>query len=335
MKLAQRLRQLELFAHFGDSQLERLAGSVSRSRYPAGVTVLKEGDPTQDAYLIDTGRIRIQRATPYGKYPLAVLESGDMFGEAAFVDAGARSGDAFAETATDLLILNPLALTTLIARDQGVALGLYWAFWRSLSRKLRATNESLAQFFSHGVPPSIPAGRSARHPTGEFHVDIAAKRDLFLEQKLASMEINFLASLSKEKKLQAGETIFREGDAGDAMYVVLEGRVMISKHIPGAGEEALAFLERGDYFGEMALIDNEPRSAEAKASDGGAVVLAIPREVVNQLLGVQRVSSLRLLRILCSLVAKRLREIDDKIVTWYILAGGALGGPEEQHPSES
>ena len=52
------------------------------------------------------------------------------------------------------------------------------------------------------------------------------------------------------------------------MYVVLEGRIMISKYIPGAGEEALAFLERGDYFGEMALIENQPRSADAK-SDGG------------------------------------------------------------------
>ena len=69
--------------------------------------------------------------------------------------------------------------------------------------------------------------------------------------------------------------IFREGEKGNEMYVVLEGRVMISKYIPGAGEEALAFLERGGYFGEMALIDNEPRSADAKAHEGGAVVLVI------------------------------------------------------------
>ena len=54
------------------------------------------------------------------------------------------------------------------------------------------------------------------------------------------------------------------------MYVVLEGRVMISKRIPGAGEDALAFLERGDYFGEMALIDDENRSASATAHDDGA-----------------------------------------------------------------
>ncbi|MGD2115412.1 MAG: cyclic nucleotide-binding domain-containing protein, partial [Acidobacteriota bacterium] len=116
-----------------------------------------------------------------------------------------------------------------------------------------------------------------------------------------------------------------EGDAGATMYVVLEGQIMISKNIPGAGDEALAFLERGDYFGEMALIDNKPRSADARAHDRGAVVLAIPGDVLSGILDIQKVSSLRLLKILCTLVAKRLRELDDKLVGWFILAGGGQG----------
>ena len=141
------------------------------------------------------------------------------------------------------------------------------------------------------------------------------------------MEINFLTTLSKERRFPPGEVIFREGEDGHEMYVVLDGRVMISKYISGAGEEALAFLERGDYFGEMALIDNQPRSAEAKAHEGGAVVLAIPREVVNGILDMHKISSLRLLKILCNLVATRLRELDDKIIGWFILAGGGGASP--------
>jgi CRP-like cAMP-binding protein len=159
--------------------------------------------------------------------------------------------------------------------------------------------------------------------SGEFHVDLASKRKLFQEQKLSNLEINFLTSLSKERKYGPNQVIFREGEMGNEMYVVLEGRVMISKYIPGAGEEALAFLERGGYFGEMALIDNQPRSADAKAHEGGAVVLVIPREVLEGILDINKLSSIRLLTILCNLVASRLRELDDKIIGWFIIAGGS------------
>lgn len=314
---------MPLFSHFSDSQLEKLAGGIARVRYPAAVTVVKEGDPTQDAYIVEKGRVRIQRETPYGKFALAQLAEGDLFGEASFVDAVARSGDAFGETPTELLVLNPVAIAAVTDKDQRLALALFWTFWKSLSGKLRRTNDNLGRFFGQGgVAPHRPTA-PLTPPPGEFHVDLSTKRHLFQEQKLSPMEINFLTSLSRERKVAPGEVLFREGDPGDAMYVVLSGRVMISKFIAGAGEEALAFLDRGDYFGEMALIDNQPRSADAKAHEGGAVVLRIPHDVVEGLLDPHKVSSLRLLRLLASLVSKRLRELDDKIVGWYILAGGS------------
>ena len=64
-------------------------------------------------------------------------------------------------------------------------------------------------------------------------------------------------------------------------------------------------------------------SSFTAATDGEAVVLSIPKMVVEQLLDMHKISSVRLLRILCGLVAQRLREIDDKLVGWYILSGGS------------
>jgi len=317
------LRRWEVFAHFTDQQLELLAPCVTRSRRAAGSLLMKEGEPTLDAYLIESGEVRIQRNTPYGSFNLATLEPGDLFGETSFVDRSTRSGDAIAIADTDLVILSPAALGPAMEGDQRLMLALHWAFWKSLSKKLRQTNDKLTQFFSQTGKPPTTQSTSPRDASGEFRIDLAAKRKLFEEQKLSNLEINFLTSLSKEKKFPPQKVIFREGEVGDEMYVVLEGRVMISKYIPGAGEEALAFLERGDYFGEMALIDKQPRSADAKAHDGGAVVLAIPREVLNGILDINRLSSLSLLKILCNLVATRLRELDDKIIGWFILAGGA------------
>jgi CRP/FNR family cyclic AMP-dependent transcriptional regulator len=317
------LRRWEIFSHFTDEQLVQLAQHATRDRHPAGSMIVKEGEETQDAYLIESGGVRIQRKTPYGHFSLAALEPGTLFGETSFVDRVPRSGDAVTTADTELIALNPVALGTLIESDPRFKLALYWAFWKSLSSKLRQTNDNLTRFFSQtGKPPSTEAA-SPRESTGEFHVDLASKRKLFQEQKLSSMEINFLATLSKERKYGPSQVIFREGEMGNEMYVVLEGRVMISKYIPGAGEEALAFLERGGYFGEMALIDNEPRSADAKAHEEGAVVLVISREVLEGILDINKISSIRLLTILCNLVASRLRELDDKIIGWFIIAGGS------------
>jgi CRP/FNR family cyclic AMP-dependent transcriptional regulator len=323
LDIASLLRRWELFAHFTPEQLAQLAGCTSLVQLPPRAIMLKEGESTFDTYLIQSGSVRIQRKTPYGKFALASLGPGTLFGETSFVDGGPRTGDAVTATDSELLAFDPQALQELLERDPRFRLALYWAFWKSLSGKLRQTNDNLTRFFSVERPESIEEPVTHFQAGGDFHVDMAAKRKLFAEQKLSGLEINFLTTLSREKQFSPQQVIFREGESAHEMYVVLEGRVMISKFIPGAGEEALAFIERGGYFGEMALIDNAPRSADAKAHDEGAVVLAIPREVLEGILDINKVSSLRLLSLLCNLVASRLRELDDKVITWFILAGGS------------
>jgi CRP-like cAMP-binding protein len=323
LTVAERLARAELFSHFAPPKLERLAAGVELERVPAESYVVRQGESTRDAYLIESGGIRIQRATPYGSFALAILSRGELFGDAAFVDTEVRSGDAYTTSASELLVLRADRLEPLLDNDPLLATALYWAFWRSLSGKLRRTNEKLSRFFAQGEPTPLGSDDMARSPVGDFRIDLRTKRELFSEQKLSPLEINLLSTLSKERRLRGGEVLFREGDPGDAMYVVLEGRVRISKRISGVGEEALGILERGDYFGEMALIERQPRSADAKAHDaGGAVVLSIPQDVVDGLLDIRKVSAVGLLRILCRLVSKRLREVDDKLITWYILAGG-------------
>ena len=96
----------------------------------------------------------------------------------------------------------------------------------------------------------------------------------------------------------------------------------ISKHIPGVGEEALAILEKGDFFGEMALVDNEPRSADARAHANGTTVLTISRSVLNEILSVDVESAYQFLFILCRILTRRLREINLKIIQWRLMAGG-------------
>lgn len=304
-----------------DRQIHILAEHGTRTRHAADSKVFDEGEESRDVYLVLDGKVRIERRTPYGSFALAELGPGEVFGESSFLDAKARSGCCSMIEDGELFAFNPQVLAPVLEDDKRLTMALYWAFWKSLSKKLRATNDQLTRFFARGAAASEPEHRMEAS-ADQVHVGIDAKRSLFQEQKLSSMEINFLASLSKAERLEPGEVLFREGATGDHMYVVLEGRMLISKQIPGAGEEALAILERGDYFGEMALIDREPRSADARAHETGAVVLGISREVLEGILDIQRVSSLRLLRLLCMLITKRLREIDDKLIGWYIFDAG-------------
>ncbi len=111
--------------------------------------------------------------------------------------------------------------------------------------------------------------------------------------------MKLLATFSAEERFRSGSMIFREGEKGDKLYIVLDGRVRISKFIPGVGEEALTVLDRGDFFGEMALIDAMPRSADAKAHEKDTTVLSIDRATLNEILSMDPHASMQFLNLLC------------------------------------
>src|SRR5689334_1433688 len=74
-----------------------------------------------------------------------------------------------------------------------------------------------------------------------------------------------LASVLQEKDYNENQTVFAEGDPGDSMYFIIEGGVRIEKLIqgPSGSRKTLAVLQAGDYFGEMSLVEQKPRSASA------------------------------------------------------------------------
>ena len=100
---------------------------------------------------------------------------------------------------------------------------------------------------------------------------------------LGPEELRFLETAAVEREYAAKETIFQEGDKGDGMYVVLEGEVRISALVTQQERRVLSRIGPGDYFGEMAVLDAEPRSATASAEKTTRAVF-IPREKILELL---------------------------------------------------
>lgn len=323
MSVAELLIRFRVFSHLDANQRTQLDTIGTLKSLDSEVLALHEGDPPTQVILVLKGAFRIQHTTQIGPLTLGHVLPGDLIGDMGYIDGKSHGADAVSETEVEVLAFDAEDLTALTNADPSMSAALLWALWKSLSGKLRKANDQLAGFFkgeAKAPPLEIPATTALQND--DFQVDMAAKRNLFQEQRLSSLEINLLSTLSRERRYESEEVIFHEGEQGDEMFVILSGTVLISKFIPGAGDEALTFLGRGDYFGEMALIDDEPRSAGARAHDGGVTVLAIPRDVVSGLLNIERVSSLRLLRLLCSMVALRLRESNGKLLGWYLLSAG-------------
>ena len=74
-----------------------------------------------------------------------------------------------------------------------------------------------------------------------------------------------LAGLLRRRNLKKGDVLFRKGDEGTALYIIINGRMKITVPSKLGDEITLAILNRGDFFGEMALLDSLPRSADATA----------------------------------------------------------------------
>src|SRR5436305_2637163 len=317
------LRKLGVFQHMKDEQLFHLSKFARIETLGAGGYVFREDDRSMDFYVVRDGEIDVSKATPFGPQILGKLGPDTIFGEMNFIDRTQRSSDAIATRPSACYTFSFSALDQLMDDDKELAVGLHWAFWRSLTVKVRDANEQLKLFFQEDAKKGGGRKRDGgKREMQEVTVKSEEKVDLFRERGLSAAEMKLLATFSSEERFREGSMIFREGEKGDKLYIALDGRVRISKFIPGVGEEALAVLDRGDFFGEMALIDDKPRSADAKAHDGDATVLSIDRATLNEILSMDPHASLQFLNLLCRMISRRLREINDKIVQWKYMSGG-------------
>jgi CRP-like cAMP-binding protein len=141
-------------------------------------------------------------------------------------------------------------------------------------------------------------------------VALLAKVPLFAG--LSPAALGLVAGVSAVEAHATAERVFQHGDVGDKLYVILRGRVRISRNIPGMGEEALAILGPGAIFGEMALLDEAPRSADALVHES-CELLAIRREAFEDLLFLHKDLAYEVLWSMVRILSSRLRETTDKL----------------------
>ena len=141
-------------------------------------------------------------------------------------------------------------------------------------------------------------------------VDLLAKIHIFAG--LQPAYLRRIAAVGTREQYPTGSAVFTEGSEGDKMYLILSGAVRISRQVPGMGEEALAVLRAGNYFGEMSLIDESPRSADAKAHES-CELLVLKKDDLEDLLFVDRDLAYDLLWNFVRTLTSRLRDTNDKM----------------------
>lgn len=141
---------------------------------------------------------------------------------------------------------------------------------------------------------------------------LAALAKIHLFEGVSEEGLRKIAAIANEETHRLSEVIFKEGSDGNALYLILDGKVRISREVSGMGEEALAVLGPGDTFGEMALIDNFPRSADARVHER-CRLLVIDKDALEDLLFLNKDLAYEILWNFVRILSGRLRETNDKM----------------------
>jgi CRP-like cAMP-binding protein len=161
------------------------------------------------------------------------------------------------------------------------------------------------------------------HPTKPISIQTDDPRLLKfrLFAGLGDSELQTLLQLTDTLSFPAGNKIVQAGEEGHCLYVILDGKVRVSVESQGH-DITLSELSAGDFFGEIALVDDGPRSAHVTALETCAL-LRITRMTIGVLAGLQPAAAIQILGAIGRALVKRLRESNTKYIDILLRTGSA------------
>jgi CRP-like cAMP-binding protein len=151
------LSKFRLFAGFKEEELETLLSLSDYQVFPAGARIVTQDEPGLCMYVIIRGRVRVHCKAGEQDIPLAVLDSGDFFGELSLVDDGVRSATVDAVEETQVLRITRMVVGVLAGVQPAAAIHLLAAIGRSLVNRLRAGNQKYLDLILLGHKESAPS----------------------------------------------------------------------------------------------------------------------------------------------------------------------------------
>ncbi|WP_027086155.1 Npt1/Npt2 family nucleotide transporter [Cohnella panacarvi] len=314
MTRLQMLRQSSLFEGFKSKDLLPLVDYLQKIDVSQDQLLFREGDPGDSMFLVREGTAGIYRRDTL----IDERGPGDHIGETAVLTRRLRTAMVRAKTDVSLLRLSSADFYEALFDRTELALEMM----KRMSRKLREAMERQRQAEASGLTAQAHAeAAAAREATSDTASDNAADspsepsaeitNQVILRRVLILQKIELFAHLSQddfvrlanrveEVAYEPGETICRMDEHGDTMFGIIEGSIQVHR-----GAEKLAQLGVGQCFGEMAIIDSGPRSADCTAIER-TVLLKLGRQQVISFVFQQ----IEALKGMMKVLADRLRELN-------------------------
>ena len=119
-------------------------------------------------------------------------------------------------------------------------------------------------------------------------------------------DLTDIAAILEEREARTGEVVFEKGDPGDGMYIIIEGRVRVYD-----GEHTITYLGARDIFGELALLDPEPRNASVAAAEDTRL-FRLDRDAFAELMA----GNIEIVRGVLHVLCERLRRLSSVRVSY-------------------
>ncbi|MEW5814869.1 MAG: GGDEF domain-containing protein [Spirochaetota bacterium] len=149
-----------------------------------------------------------------------------------------------------------------------------------------------------------------------FSGDFLKRIDIF--SNLDTEELRVIFSLMYQTEIQGGKILFHEGDAGDKLFIVASGKVAISVKLPDGSDLDITEINAGNFFGEMSIFENAPRSATCYTKED-SVLFSLQDSNFFDLMRMQPATAIKIMHRMLNITVQRLQRTGaflSDMVTW-------------------
>ena len=287
---ARLLGAIPLFAGIDEDGLEGIARIFQPVSFAAAASLVRQGQPADGAYLIESGSADVITALPGGgEMTVAALGPGSVLGEMALLESGIRSATVIARAPVSGYFIERDGFRMLLSQRNRAAFTLQNRITLLLCRRLRELNAKVAASDSgEGArgEPARPAAESAEAapapkgaaPTFDWRAFLPV---LPLFRRFGAADLDAFAAAARALRLARGQALFERGDAGGACYVVVRGAIELTGTRNGQ-RHRIGILGPGRLCGILAAIEEQPHSMSAGARED-TVVLEVGKAAFDSL----------------------------------------------------